>query len=239
MRHRPGIGLALGLAGIALLLLSYAALPWASAMGEDANFSDIRDAYSRSSDDTIPYGGGGEDGQDVDPTDIIPPPLTPPPPVEPSPVGLQQQDPGLPPSPGGDLTPQAPTASSSDNDFMEVYVEALWYGVIAMALVAVVFATWIVPRSHGLRIVTGFLSAGVLGLLINAADADGRVGPRVSGAIVALMCLGVYGYALSILFGEEFSPDPAIGAWAGAAGLVLVVVGCITGTRTDRVPAHG
>jgi hypothetical protein len=32
-------------------------------------------------------------------------------------------------------------------------------------------------------------------------------------------------------------PDPAVGVWAGFAGLVLVLIGCVVGTRTERAPA--
>jgi hypothetical protein len=188
VRHRPGIGLALGLVGIAMLLLSYFALPWASGGGVEADFSDIRDVYSQTSD----YG-----------------------------------------------VPVSASASDTNAEFMELYVEVIWYGIVAMAIVAVVFATWLVPRSRGVRGVIGFLVGGVLGLVINIVDEHGKVGPRLTGALLGLVCLAVHGYALSIVFGEDYSPDPAIGVWSGAAGLVVVIVGCLVGTRSERVPATG
>ena len=55
--------------------------------------------------------------------------------------------------------------------------------------------------------------------------------------MIAVLCRGVHTYALSILFGADDSPDPAIGVWAGVAGLLAPVVGCLVGTRTEQVPA--
>jgi len=42
------MGLVIGLIGLALLLASLTALPWVSSGGEDATFSDIRDAFDQS-----------------------------------------------------------------------------------------------------------------------------------------------------------------------------------------------
>jgi hypothetical protein len=39
------------------------------------------------------------------------------------------------------------------------------------------------------------------------------------------------------LFGKELAPDPAVGVWAGCAGLVLVLIGCVVAARTERAPA--
>ncbi len=208
-----------------MLLLSLTALPWVSAGGEEATFSDIRDAF-----DAVDDLDGGES---FDPPDITTPTVgrsagqgggSPAGPVPVSSFGVRQQEP--------------PAAGSSETEFVEIYAEALWMAVVGAAVIAVVFATGIVPSSKGGRLLTGFLMAGVLGLAVNAADDDGSVGPRVSGALVALLCLGVHGYAVFDLFGDELAPDPAWGVWAGVAGLVLVLIGCVMGTRTERVPAY-
>jgi len=53
-----------------------------------------------------------------------------------------------------------------------------------------------------------------------------------------VMCLAAHGYAVYDLFGEDVAPDPALGVWAGVGGLVLVLVGCVMGTRTERLPAY-
>lgn len=233
LRHRPGAGLAIGLVGVALLLLSYVALPWASGGGVDADFSDIRDMYS-SSTEYRPTGVGDSRGEGGGPTEVPMPPVAPPT------VGLRQQEPVPPPPPtpvpGPGTGPTAVPVTGED-EFMELYVEVFWYGILAMTVVAVVFATWLVPRSRGLRIVIGFLVGGLLGLVINAVDEQGKVAPRLTGAMIAVLCLGVHGYALSILFGDDYSPDPAIGVWTGVAGLIAVLVGCVVGTRTEQVPA--
>ena len=104
--------------------------------------------------------------------------------------------------------------------------------------IAVVFATWAVPRSKSGRMVTGFLIAGVIGLAVNAADEEGTVGPRVSGALVTLLAGGLHAFAVLDLYGDDYAPDPAWGVWAGFAGLLLVLVGCVMGTRIDRSPAY-
>ena len=86
---------------------------------------------------------------------------------------------------------------------------------------------------------TGFLTAGVVGLGINALDERGRTAPRVTGALVATACLVAHVTAVLQMFDAEGAPDPAIGAWAGAVGLAIVVVGCIVGTRTRSAATSG
>jgi hypothetical protein len=222
VRHRPGPGLALGLAGLVLLLLSLTVLPWVSEGGEDASFGDIRDAFDAADD----YGTS----------------------VEPAMSGVRQQElppigePVEPPIPEYTVpeypTP-SPSATSSETDFIELYVDLLWISVVVMGAVAVLFATWAVPRSKSGRMVTGFLIAGVVGLAINAADEEGTVGPRVSGALVTLLAGGLHTFAVFDMYGDDYAPDPAWGVWAGFVGLLLVLIGCVMGTRIDRSPAYG
>jgi hypothetical protein len=129
-------------------------------------------------------------------------------------------------------------AGASDQwriDYLDAFGTWGWIAVIAVASVAVLFSTLLVPASHGGRMGTGFLTAGILGLLINAVDRRGSVGPRLSGALGALVAGAYFGGAGAALYGGEFAPDMAIGWWAGVAGLALVFVGCLIGTR--RTPA--
>lgn len=63
LQHSPGKGLAIGLAGILALLLSYFALPWISEGGQDVMFEDIRQAFhpEESSTATIDAGAASSD----------------------------------------------------------------------------------------------------------------------------------------------------------------------------------
>jgi hypothetical protein len=45
VRHRPGLGLVVGLAGLLLAILSLTALPWISEGSDDATLSDIRGQF--------------------------------------------------------------------------------------------------------------------------------------------------------------------------------------------------
>jgi hypothetical protein len=211
------------------LLLSFTVLPWVSEGGEDASFGDIRDAFD-AADDFEVYGDSGDLG-------------------DPGMSGVRQQEPppiGPPVSPPiPEYTvpeyPSTPPASSSgsETDFIELYVHVLWIAVVVMGAVAVLFATWTVPGSKSGRIIVGFLIAGVVGLAINAADEDGAVGPRVSGALVTLLAGGLHTFAVLDLFGDDYAPDLAWGVWAGFGGLLLMLIGCVMGTRIDRSPAFG
>jgi hypothetical protein len=84
---------------------------------------------------------------------------------------------------------------------------------------------------------TGFFMAGMIGVGLNAADDEGSVAPKLCGALMTLVAAGLHGAAIWSLFSGEFAPDPATGVWAGVAGLVIVFVGCIVGTRRERVNA--
>jgi hypothetical protein len=214
VRHRPGPGLLMGAIGVLLMVLSLTALPWVSAGGEDATFSDIRDAFDAVDDY---YGAGAVTAGPALPR-------------------VQQQE--LPPV--GEPAP-VPTPTAVDppsNDFIEIYADMGWIVELAILVMAVVFATWLVPASKSGRMVTGFITAGIVGLAVNAADNEGSVGPRVCGALAALMGIGLHAFALLDLFGDEYAPDPAWGVWAGVLGLLLVLTGCCMGTRVERGPAY-
>ena len=218
-----------GLIGLALLVASLAALPWISAGGEDATLRDIGDAYSAL--DGLDVGDGGI----FAPPEVSLPEVTVPDGSSPDDgLGPVVTPPGLPgpaedtytPPPGGDTEP-----------FHELYAKGLCWAVAVWAGLALVAAALWVPGGKGGRIGLGFVVGGLVGLLANVLDDRGRAGPRVTGAFVAAVCLAAHSIAVMGIFGEEGAPDPAIGAGAGALGLVLVFVGCVIGTRTEPAPA--
>jgi hypothetical protein len=219
--------------GLFVLVASLSVMPWVSVSGEEATLRDIGDAYS-----ALDGLGGGEvfAPPDVGVPDVSVPDVTLPDlPAGTLPDGSSPDDglgpvvtpPDLPtsdtytPPDGGDLEP-----------FHELYAKGLCWALLVVASLAVLTATLWVPRTKGGRMGTGFLTAGLVGLGINALDERGRTAPRVTGALVATACLGAHVTAVLQMFDADGAPDPAIGAWAGAVGLAIVVVGCIVGTRT-------
>jgi hypothetical protein len=226
VRHRPGAGLVIGLIGALAVVLSLTTLPWVAEGGNEATFSDIRDFYEHSDDlGPAPVDPGTVDPGTVPPAGQLPPDGS--------------QIPAPPVSPEMAPTAAIQQAPSAENTYLEAYTSFGWIGVISGVCLAVLFATLLVPSSKAWRMVTGFLTASILGLILNAADSDGTVGPRVSGAIAALVASVGHGVAIYSLFSEEFAPDPAVGVWVGVAGLAAVVVGCIMGTRSEQVQAYG
>jgi hypothetical protein len=119
--------------------------------------------------------------------------------------------------------------------YLEAYATWLWLGVAAYLALGVLFSTLVVPASYGLRIVLGFLLGGVVGLLVNAVDREGSVGPRVMGALVTLGVAGAHGFAVYKVFDGVDDPQYGWGIYAGFGGLLLVLVGCVIGTRADRL----
>jgi len=230
VRHRPGAGLVVGLVGLVLLVASLTALPWISVGGEDATLSDLRDAYSAL--DGLDVGDGGIfTPPDVTLPDISVPDVTLPDGSLPDDgLGPVVTPPGLP---GTSEDTYTVPPSADTEPYHELYVKGLCWAVAVWAAFGLVAAALWVPRSKGGRTALGFVVGGVVGLAANALDEGGRVGPRVTGAFVALVCLAAHGVAVAQIFGEDGAPDPAIGAWAGGAGILLVLVGCAIGTRTD------
>ena len=194
-----------------LLVASLAGLPWISVGGEDASLRDIGDAYSAL--DGLDVGDGGVFAPpDVsvpditDPTDLSVPGTTLPDGSSPGGLGPVVTPPGVPgtvddtytPPPSGDLEP-----------FHELYAKGLCWAVAVWATLGLVVAAAWVPRAKGGRMTLGFLVAGFVGLIATAVDEQGRAGPRVAGAFVALVCLVAHGAAVAGIFGEDGAPDPA------------------------------
>src|SRR5262249_34330729 len=133
---------------------------------------------------------GGLSSTGTDPTATIPDTLLPdetiPPitdsdgnqigtPVTPPPIG-NPVTPPLPPegeaSGGGGIgTSVSPTdsaaATDDDLEFLRLYANGSWISLIIFGSLAVLLSCWLVPRSRGLRGLTGFLMIGIFGLLIN------------------------------------------------------------------------
>jgi hypothetical protein len=181
VRHRPGAGLVVGLAGLLLMLLSFVALPWVSQNGQDVSLLDIRDRF-----------------EGIDPP--------------------------------------------SEIAYVVAYARWVWIVVLALAALAVLTSAALVPSSKGARIAIGCVAFGVLGLigigigvLANAFDERGVVGPRIGAGFLALGAIALHTGAYIDLFTGQGAPDAAFGMWAGFLGLALVVTGCMMGTRTEPV----
>lgn len=179
LRHRPGVGLVLGIAGLLLFVLSLTALDWVDEAGQSMTLGDFRDIFREMH---------GADGLVRD-------------------------------------------------HLFDAYALFLGWVALGWAAVGLVFSAWVVPTGQAARLVVWGLTLGVVGLLVNGLDREGRVGPRLCGALMALTSLVVHAAAANDFFGEDLAPDPALGVWVGGAGLLLVAVGCIVGTRDERVPA--
>jgi len=240
LRHRPGAGLAMGLSGLAMLVASLAGLPWISVDGEDASLRDIGDAYSAL--DGLDVGDGGV----FTPPDVIAPDITLPDGSVPDvtlPDGSSADDglgpvvtpPDLPSTADDTYTPPS---SGGTEPFHELYAKGLCWAVAVWAALGLVVAALWVPRGKGGRMGLGFFVGGLVGLLANALDERGSIGPRVTGAFVCVVCLVAHGAAAMEMFGEDGAPDPAIGVWAGVAGLLMMVLGSAVGTRTEPAPAR-
>jgi hypothetical protein len=182
VRHRPGLGLLVGLAGLLLVLLSFTALPWASEGGQDTSLFDIRDQY-----------------EGIDPP--------------------------------------------SEVAYIVAYARWVWIAVLGGAAVALVISAALVPSSKAARIVIGCLVfavfglfGAVIGVLANAFDERGVVGPRIGGAFLALVAIAAYTGAYVDGFTGDAAPDAAFGVWAGFLGLAAVLTGCLMGTRTEPMP---
>lgn len=121
-----------------------------------------------------------------------------------------------------------------EDEYLGIYAKWLWILMLVFLGVAVLFSTLVVPSSKAGRLVIGFLTGGVVGLVLNAIDDDGRVGPRVTAALQVILVSVIHGIAMFMIFDGPNEPDPAIGIWAGFAGLAVVLFGCVIGTRVER-----
>ncbi|HET6954538.1 MAG TPA: hypothetical protein VFI47_29510, partial [Acidimicrobiales bacterium] len=220
VRHRPGIGLIVGLLGLLGIVLAHTSLPWISEDGVEVTFSDIRDAFAGD-------GGGAPSG--ATPTVTVPEVSLPP--------GVTLP-PGAPPAGQVVTPPAAPAGSAGDElEYLERYAGWVWYVVLGLGLTAVLSGTLLVPRDRAARVATGFLAGGLLGAVASLADRDGEVAHRVAGAFGAIGAGTLCGFAVADVFPDKGGPSPAAGVWAGIGGLLLVLLGCVLGTRTERVPA--
>jgi hypothetical protein len=128
-------------------------------------------------------------------------------------------------------------AEASDLEFFAIYAEWMWIVVLLVLTVAVVFSTLYVPSSKAARVVIGFLTGGMLGLIVHVVDDEGTFAPRVTGALSTIGVAAVHALAVLQLLANDSEPDPGIGIWLGFAGLLVVLFGCVLGTRTERFPA--
>jgi hypothetical protein len=235
LKQSPGLGLVVGLCGIAALLLSYFALPWISEGGEDVTFDDIRAAFhpdesSGSTPDpsvsvTLPGigdAGTGEVGSGAPTT---------------GPEGLPPLDTVTPPLPTIE-TPTVTSSYDSATEQLKEYTDWGWKLVLYMSIVAVVFATWLVPRDRAARLVTGTLTVPCLGW-VNLFDREGASAPRVLSTLAGiLVVLEVVGNAWHLFWDKPHSPDPAIGALLGVVGSIAVLAACIISTKREWVPEY-
>jgi hypothetical protein len=242
VRHSAGRGLYVGLAGIALLLLSFFATPWVSspAGGDDLSFHDLHDVFhpdgssssaASSTVTTTTPGLGTTPGLDTNTS--LPP------------IG----NPVTPPLPGAGSLPDTsstptPTFSSSSSrsdaaDQLKSFTGTGWIWALYLAVVGVVFSTWIVPSDRSGRLLTGILTAGCLGI-VNLFDKDGTSAPRVLSTLANIVGAAlVIGNCWNLFWRFDGSPDAAFGAYVGCAGSIAVLVACVMGSKRTwyQVPA--
>jgi hypothetical protein len=99
---------------------------------------------------------------------------------------------------------------SAKGTYLELYSKTIWlFAAIAIGL-AVLFATILAPTSFALKLILGF--------------------QRMGSAVTVLVGI-LHGVALWVVFSGSPAPTPALGTYAGIAGLLFVLVGCILGPR--------
>jgi multidrug transporter EmrE-like cation transporter len=82
------------------------------------------------------------------------------------------------------------------------------------------------------------MTLGFVGAVVMAIDKEGTNGPKTCGLLATLAVAGIHGLAVQQMFyANDIGVDPAYGVWAGFAGLGVVIVGCVMGTRTEHLPA--
>jgi hypothetical protein len=247
VRHSAGRGLYVGLAGIALLLLSFFATPWVSpAGGDDLSFKDLRDLFHPDSSPSSAAGPtvttttpdlGTTPGLETDTS--LPPignPVTPPLPDAGSLPGAGS----LPDTPSTPTFDDSSSSSRSDAaDQLESFTGTGWIWALYLAVAGVVFSTWIVPSDRSGRLITGILTAGCLGI-VNLFDKDGTSAPRVLSTLANLVGAAlVIGNCWNLFWRFDGSPDAAFGAYVGCAGSIAVLVACVMGSKRTwyHVPA--
>ena len=129
-----------------------------------------------------------------------------------------------------------PGGGGTTGDYLEWYAEWIWLAVLAILALAIVVSTLLVPTSVAARVIVGGLTVGVVGAVVMALDKEGTVGPKLCGALITVMAMGLHGFFVVELFDEMAEASPAYGVWVGVVGLVVVMTGCIIGTRTEQPP---
>lgn len=99
---------------------------------------------------------------------------------------------------------------SAKGTYLELYSKTIWMVAIVAVGLAVLFATVLAPSSFALRLILGF--------------------QRLGGTVTVLVAI-LHGAALWVVFSGKPAPTPALGVWAGVAGLVFILVGCVLGPR--------
>jgi hypothetical protein len=236
IRHRPGVGLALGLVGLALLILSHTALPWysvdlADGSSESVTLSEIGDGLSELHESVV---SGGLSVPEPDPTATVPATIPPVTDVSGGPIGVPVTP--TPVSP----TPVSPVGGSAEVDedyaFLRYYANGSWIMLVVFGVVAVVFSCWWVPRSRGGRGVTGFVMLGIFGLIVNVVDERGAVGSRICAVGSVLVGTVLHGAAVVKVFNHDGAPGWGPAIYLSFGGLLLMLVGCAIGTRRETVP---
>ena len=92
------------------------------------------------------------------------------------------------------------------------------------------------PEQRNLVLILARAFAAQLATAFFLVDDEGTIGPRVAAAFTVIVASWMHAAAVNQVFQGDGGPDPAYGVWASAAGLVLLVVGCLIGTRQERVP---
>lgn len=191
-----GFGALVGTVGLGCFLAALLVLPWFQVGSEDVTLSDIRTAF------TVP---------ETQPEDILPG-------AEDEPAAPE----GPVPTPGEvtdavedaaqDAAAQA-AASVVDTGkarYLELYVDRLWVVVAIGVSLAVLFSTYLAPRSFALSLILGFR--------------------RLSGFVTVLAGMA-HGAALWVVFTGDGAPDPAPAVMLGLVGLAGVLLGCIVGPK--------
>lgn len=180
--NKPGVGVAIGLIGLAMFILAVVALPWVAGVdgGEDAKLDDFSDM----------------------PEEV---------------------------------------AEASDAEVISAYADGLWIAVAVGLTICVVTSTLAVPQSQGGRVALGVITAGLLGLL-HLADRRGTWAHRVCGAVATCAYGLLHAVAVADVFtveGESSGLDAGAGILVGFLGLLVILAGCIVGTRAEKPQAYG
>lgn len=99
---------------------------------------------------------------------------------------------------------------SAKGTYLELYSTTIWMVAAVVLGLAVLFATVLAPKSFALGLILGF--------------------QRLGGTVTVLVAV-LHGAALWVVFSGKPAPTPALGVYAGVAGLIFILVGCVLGPR--------